>query len=630
MASDDRPDDRPLLLGTAGHIDHGKTSLVRLLTGQHLDTLPEEQERGITIALGFTPLDLPDGRRVALIDVPGHERLVRTMIAGATGLDAALLVVSAVDGVMPQTREHLAILQLLGLQRGIVAVTMADLVDEELLELAFVDVEDAVAGTFLEGAPTIATSAEDGRGKDALLDAIAALPRNAPQEHGPFRLPVDRTFSRSGFGTVATGSAWSGTLTDGATVHLLPGDTTARVRGIEVHGEPSEVARAGRRIALNLAGIDTDAVSRGVVVTDSDAVPCPHVLDVTYTQLASMGALDDRTSVRVLLGTTECIGRLHIAADRDQVPPGVTVMAQLRLDQALPCMPGDRFVVRRTSPMETLGGGRVVDPWAPKMRRRDRVAHGEGTQRLADGDPVVWLERAGDLGLSTSEWTVRRGGVQGPAADEPRGATTIGDRVLARSVVGRLQGALLEALLAFHEEHPLALGAQRRELKRGRLGHLPDRLFDTLVDSLVDATRVQIDGPMVRAAGFAVELDAEQRALRDDVLQTIVTAGLAGVSPKSLHATHPEPEVAALTKLLEDDGEVLQVASVGWVATPARDALLQRLQGWFASNEVLSPGDFKSLTELSRKTAIPWLEWLDKGRYTAFGAEGRRTRGSQL
>jgi selenocysteine-specific elongation factor len=622
-------DDRPLLLGTAGHIDHGKTSLVRLLTGQNLDTLPEEQERGITIALGFTPLDLPDGRRVALIDVPGHERLVRTMIAGATGLDAALLVVSAVDGVMPQTREHLAILSLLGLQRGVVAVTMADLVDDELLELAMADVEDAVAGTFLEGAPVIATSAEDGRGKDALLDAIAALPRSEPDVDGPFRLPVDRTFSRSGFGTVATGSAWSGTLKDGATVHLLPDGGTARVRGIEVHGAKSDSARAGHRVALNLAGVDTDAVSRGTVVADRDTIPCPHVLDVTYTQLASMGALEDRTSVRVLLGTAECIGRLHIAADRDEVPPGVTTMAQLRLDQALPCLPGDRFIVRRTSPMETLGGGRVVDPWAPKMRRRDRVSHGKSTQRLAGGDVTVWLERAGDLGLSTSEWADRLAFSRG-APDAPRGAVAIGDRVLARTVVGRLQGALLEALLAFHQDNPLSLGAQRRELRRGRLGHLPDRLFDTLVESLVESTRVQVEGPLVRAAGFAVELDPAQQGLRDELYRTIAEAGLAGVSPKALHTAHPEAEVAALVRLLEDAGSVLQVSGVGWVADSARDALLNRIRSWFERNDILSPGDFKQLTELSRKTAIPWLEWLDKGRFTAFGAEGRRSRGSQL
>lgn len=609
---------RTLLLGTAGHIDHGKTSLVRLLTGADLDTLPEEQARGITIALGFTALQLPDGRRAALIDVPGHERLIRTMISGATGLDAVLLVVSAVDGVMPQTREHLAILGLLGVEQGLIALTMADLVDEELLELAMADVEDAVAGTFLEEAPMIPTSTEDGRGRDALLQAIAQLQAPQRDASGPFRLPVDRAFSRPGFGTVATGSSWSGMLEDGATVNLLPQQIEARVRGIQVHGQPAPQAGPGLRVAINLAGVDKADVPRGTVVTRG-SIPCPHMLDVRYTHLHSAPALADGASVRVLLGTSECIGRLHIAADRTELSPGITTPAQLRLDSPLPCLPGDRFIIRRTSPLETLGGGIVIDPWARKMRRKHRVDWGTEINRLADGDSIVWLERAGDLGLAPEDWA-SRGGV---------GGVQVADRVLAPSVLGRLEGALVESLAHFHTENPLALGAHRRELRRGRLGHLPEKLFDALVDRL-GGGQIQLSGPLVRAAGFQVALDPDQLGLKADLEATIRSAGLGGLKPKALHAAHPEPEVAALLRLIEDDGTAQQIAGIGWVESAALDGLLDELRSWFAEHSVLTPGEFKDLTALTRKAAIPLLEWLDKHRYTAFGAEGRRTRGSRL
>ncbi|MCA9569222.1 MAG: selenocysteine-specific translation elongation factor, partial [Myxococcales bacterium] len=301
-----------LVVGTAGHIDHGKTSLVKMLTGRDLDTLPEEQERGITIALGFAPLDLPDGRRAALVDVPGHERLVRTMVAGATGLDAVMLVVSAVDGVMPQTREHLAILQLLGVRRGIVVVSMADLVDEELLELAMADVEDVVAGTFLEGCPIVPTSAPQGRGKDEVLGLLAGFTESQADPEGPFRLPVDRAFSRPGFGTVVTGTSWSGTLADGATVDLLPSSRQARVRGIQVQGQSTQAAPPRARVALNLAGTEVADVPRGTVVAHGH-VPCPHMVDAVYEHLASSPPLDDGAPVRVLLGTSEVLGRIHMA-----------------------------------------------------------------------------------------------------------------------------------------------------------------------------------------------------------------------------------------------------------------------------------------------------------------------------
>ncbi len=608
-----------LVIGTAGHIDHGKTSLVRMLTGRDLDTLPEERERGITIALGFAPLDLPDGRRAALVDVPGHERLVRTMVAGATGLDAVILVVSAVDGVMPQTREHLAILQLLGLERGLVAVSMADQVDEELLELAIADVEETVRDTFLDGAPIVPTSAPEGRGKDEILAILATFPEPEPDRTGPFRLPVDRSLSRPGFGTVVTGTSWSGILDDGSTVSLLPAGRRARVRGIQVQGEAREQAPPRARVALNLAGVDVEDVPRGTVVARGP-VPCPYMIDAIYHHLPDAPTLEDGSAVRVLLGTAEVLGRIHVAAELERFRPGSTYPVQLRLDRPLPCLPGDRFVVRRSSPLETLGGGRVVDPYTRRMRRRERAKWGEQTRRLDQGAKEVWLERAGDAGLDAQAWAERGGD----------GGVVLGGRVFAPAVVARLQGVLLEALQQFHVDQPLALGAHRRELHRSRLGHLPDRVFDDLVESLSSSQQVRFDGPLVRIAGFEVRPTDAQRRLQRAIEDAIERAGPAGMSPKALHQAFPQPEVEALVRLSEREGRVVNIQGVGWASTGARDRLVEQIRGWFEQHEALTPGDFKTLTGLTRKTAIPWLEWLDRHRFTTFGPSGRRTRGSAL
>ncbi|MEN0067773.1 MAG: selenocysteine-specific translation elongation factor [Myxococcota bacterium] len=594
-----------LVVGTAGHIDHGKTSLVRLLTGQDLDRLPEEKERGITIALGFAPLDLPDGRRVGLVDVPGHERLVRTMIAGATGMDAVVLCVSAVDGVMPQTREHLSILELLGVRQGTVAITMADLVDDEMIELVGEDVADTVEGTFLEGVTPTVVSAKDGRGKDALIDAIAMFRSQERAIEGPFRLPVDRTFSRPGFGTVVTGTAWSGRIQEGDQVQLLPDGGQARVRSIEVHGEKVNEAMAGRRTALNLAGVDGE-VARGTLVATGE-LPVSSILDVRYHHLSEAPELTDGASVVVLHGTTERHARLAIVdPEVEAVAPGTSLWVQLRLDRPLPCLPGDRFVLRRPSPVETLGGGHIVDPYAPRLRRKDRPVAATQLRELDQGDHEVWLDRAGDLGVAEAEWARR--------SDQEVG-DVLGDRRVSNKVLVRLQGALLEALAAYHHEHPLSLGAHRRELRRGRLAHLPEKPFDALVMRLATEQAVMVEGALVRIAGHAVVLTDEQQAVRKKVEAKVAAAGLAGCPSAELEAALGD-DVAAILRLSEADGRLREIPAIGWLAESVLSELREQIRTWFADHEDLSPGDFKELTGLTRKTAIPLLEWLDGQRIT--------------
>jgi selenocysteine-specific elongation factor len=602
-----------LVIGTAGHIDHGKTSMVRTLTGVDLDALPEEQARGITIALGFTSMELADGRKAAFVDCPGHERLIRTMVAGVTGIDAVLLCVSAVDGVMPQTREHLSILGLLGVERGAVVLTMSDLVDGELRELAREDVADAVVGTFLEGAPIVDFSSVTGVGVDEVKALVNAFPSTQRDSDGAFRLPVDRAFVRPGFGTVVTGTAWSGSLSDGDIVRLLPSNREARVRGIQTHGVGTKRGLAGRRTALNLAGVEKSEVPRGTVVT-SGTVPNAAMVDIQYTHLEEAPLLEDGCGVRILLGTSERIGRMYAAADQEQFAPGTTVFAQIRLDAPLPCLPGDRFVIRRTSPLETLGGGIIVDPWTRRMRQRDRIRFGRELERLHGGASAVFLERAGEEGLSAEALRERTADSVG---------VPLGDRLFAAPVVARLQGALLDALASYHSDNPLSLGAHLRELRRGRLGHLGDRVFDALVGYLSENKSVHVDGPLVRIAGFSVQLDAEQEALRQRIQTTLASAGLEGVEPKDLHKKHPEPAVSGLMRLVEADGFAVQIPGIGWVTAEASQALHESLRAWFAQHDVLTPGDFKDLTGLTRKRAIPLLEWLDKSRLTRRAGEGR-------
>jgi selenocysteine-specific elongation factor len=622
-----------LVVGTAGHIDHGKTSLVKALTsgrpgvdpGARLDRLPEEKKRGITITLGFTHQDLPDGRRVGWIDVPGHERLVRTMVAGAGGIDAVVLCVSASEGAMPQTREHLAILDLLGVRAGCVVLTMCDLVDDEMIELATEDVRDTVRGTFLEGAPIVPCSAVTGAGLEALVAVLSTFTRAERGRQGVFRMPVDRGFVRPGFGTVVTGTVWSGALTDGSLVTLYPDGESARVRGIHVHGAAVSEVRAGFRAAINLAGIERDEVPRGTVVAGG-ALPCPHVIDVTYRHLAGSAPIEDGAPVRALLGTGEALGYLHVAADLEEVEPGTTVSGQLRLDAPLPCLPGDRFVLRRPSPEETLGGGVVVDPWAPRMRKRDRVEVGDAITRLAGGDVAVWLERAGPAGFAPAEWADRLA-VRPAGSGDP--GVMVGDRVLGAALVARLEALMLAALSAYHLEHPLVPGANRRELKGGMLAAVTDKVRDGVIERLVLADQVVVSGPLVRRADFAVRLTSAQEAAQGAILAAIVESGLVGMTTKAVVERAATPDAVALVHLLEGAGKVVELSGIGWVVPSAVDGVAAALDLHFAAQSVLTTADLKELFGLSRKTAIPLLEWLDRRRWTRRVGD-ERVLGDQL
>jgi selenocysteine-specific elongation factor len=584
----------PLVFGTAGHVDHGKTTLVKALTGLDLDSLPEEKERGITISLGFAPLKLPGGRLAGLIDVPGHERLVRTMVAGASGLDAVLLCVSADDGVMPQTREHLQILGLLGVKTGILVVTKVDLVDPELLELAEEEIKEQVRGTFLEGAPVIRTSATTGAG---ILELLAALDAIHPPERNqklPFRLPVDRVFARKGFGTVVTGTSWSGFLKDGSEVEIRPGGKRARVRGIQVHKTTCSEAPPGSRVALNLAGLELADVPRGSWVAAPGILKDSFVLDTRYQQLG--GVLENETRVLVLLGTQEVVGKL-VLLDTERLEPGQSALVQLRLSEPLPCLAGDRFVVRRESPAETLGGGVILDPVAPTVRKAQALEAAATLERMEAHDPEAWLERGGAGGRSEADVVGAGMGMIG---------IRLGDRYFAGSVVEEHRAFLLERMQAVHREQPLVTGHNRKSLKSGRLLALGDREFAALVEGELKAGRLCGEGHRVWKPGWKVLLSPEQQAWQQQVRGLLEKAGVEGVEKLQL----PHSDSEALLALMKEQGEA---AAIGdrLVGAGALKKVREAVVGFFKEHTTLDPASFKELFGLSRKTAIPLLEWLD-------------------
>jgi selenocysteine-specific elongation factor len=634
----------PLVLGTAGHIDHGKTSLVYALTGIDTDRLPVEKQRGITTELGFAHLELA-GQRVAMVDVPGHERFVKAMVAGAGGVDVVCMVIAADEGVMPQTREHLDICDLLGVRRGVVALTKADLVDDEWLAMVSAELRTTLAGGFLADAPIVPVSARTGAGLDALRAALADIVRTLPPRDatGVFRLPIDRVFTVRGFGTVVTGTISSGQIAVGDEIVVLPDGRAGRVRGLEVHGQAAERAPAGTRAALNLGGLDADEVARGDVVTRPGQLVPSHILDVRFRYLrAARTALPRRSKVLLHHGTTQVEARL-VLADRDQLEPGQTAVAQLRIDATTPlaALPGDRFIARGFAPLAdygtTLGGGDIVRVLAAKARHGD---HAAGVARLADASArdrlVDDVRMAAGAGRTLADAVVRTG--QG--ADALRATLA----ALARSgellVVGDGDGAvyLHAATVASLEQQ---IGAQLaaaaaagrssapREEVRARLpAALPARAFDLIVEGMATRGLVVAQADTLErpppAAAPAPAIDPLEQKVRAAYVRWGVTAPRPLDVPTELAA--PAPAVkATLDRLLA--GKVLVKIKPDYFLDAAVVADLRaRLLAHLATHGQITPGEWKDLTGATRKHSIPLAEYFDGEKVTLRVGDIRRKR----
>ncbi|HSV72196.1 MAG TPA: selenocysteine-specific translation elongation factor [Chthonomonadales bacterium] len=624
------------IIGTAGHVDHGKTTLIKALTGTDTDRLPEEQERGMTIDIGFAALRLPDGTTAGIVDVPGHERFVKNMLAGAAGVDVALLVVAADEGVMPQTSEHLDILQLLDVSAGVVALTKADTVEPEWLSVVEEDLRAHLKGTFLSRAPIVTVDSISGRGIERLVRELhAAVSRARPRtDTGAFRLPVDRVFTRPGFGAVATGTLVAGTLRLGDPVEVSPAGVRGRVRGLQSHGRSVEFAAAGTRTAVNLAGIASGDLARGQVLAPPGVLQASRAADLVVHMLPGAArALRTRARVRLHLGSAEVIGRVTVIGAAE-VPLGGRGYVHVRTESPFACARGDRFVLRSYSPMATIGGGRILDPCVRRARPGDGSVLG-GLAALESGTPDslvdAWLrplplgaarrdaQQATGLGATESEDALLSAEQRGDAVALP------GGRVIHREVLLAASSRAQGALDAFHAANPMKPGMPREEL-RAVLGRDGDpRAFAALLQRLQSDGVLVSDATTVRAPAFAVKLNPRQQALLDRVREAYRGAGFAPPSLQAAAASAgaPPEAVSAVLQVGMDRGEFVRIAE-GVVYDAGTLSEARRIVRETIEREgSITAAAFRDATGTSRKHAVPLLEYLDSIGFTVRRGDAR-------
>jgi selenocysteine-specific elongation factor len=625
-----------VIVGTAGHIDHGKSALVKALTGTDPDRWEEEKRRGITIDLGFAHLDLGEDLRVGFVDVPGHERFVKNMLAGVGGIDLVLLVVAADESIKPQTREHFDICRLLGIRKGLVALTKSDLVEREMVELVKLEVQDFVAGSFLAGAPIVALSSRTGEGLDLLRAELRRLGSEVPARptETPFRLPIDRAFVMKGFGAVVTGTLISGKIHKEQEVEIFPLGRRVRVRGIEVHNQPAESAIAGQRTAVNLAGVDAQELERGMMLAAPGLFEATDRAHAAISLLPSARLLKNRARVHFHCWTAETIAEV-VLLDKNELAASDRAFAQLRLGRPSLLLPGDRFIIRQLSPVITIGGGMVLDNQPPRSRRRDSGVV-PALEILAADEPAerlnVWVDRAGEIPI---------GGVVSRTGWPPEEVMRVA-RVLEAEerirVWGRppamlvhsnyftvLAGRAIEVLEAFHSANPLVAGMPKEELRAaialraaGELRVPSAGLFAVLLQDLAAKDKLVGQGEVVRLAGRGIELTPEETAARDEICASFGKAGLAVPSANEVLSRLRIERARAekILKILLKDGALIKVTEDLIFHASALARLRELLAHEKLQNPRINVTRFKELTGLTRKYAIPLLEYLDRERIT--------------
>jgi selenocysteine-specific elongation factor len=635
---------RSIVIGTAGHIDHGKSALVRALTGTDPDRLKEEQARGITIDLGFAHLEISD-ISLGFVDVPGHERFVKNMLAGVGGIDLVILVVAADESVMPQTREHFQICRLLHVQTGLIVLTKADLADNDMLELAALEVQELVRGSFLEHARLVPVSARTGQGLEELRATLVQLASALPPRRadGPVRLPVDRVFSVRGFGTVVTGTLVSGAIHEEQDLVVLPGDRAVKVRGLQVHGRREAMATAGRRVAVNLSGMEVSELSRGATLCEAGAFEVTRRVDVLLEQLPDARALRHGARVRFHLGTSELLGRVAISSARtdgrassSEVQPGHSAFARIRLEAPAVATRGDRFILRAYSPPVTIGGGVVLDPQpphgpirtAPAVARFRRLDPSGGD---AEGAVSAFIEERGNAGLRRGA-LVARAGLTPAAADDLVERLTKGgsvvvvqDLLVSADVLRHLEERLVSNLVAHHRVQPLSEGLPREEARERLFGRAAPAVFDEVLTRLVAGGRI-VARDRLALSGHQVSLSPEEARAQDDLVRVYREAGLAppDVAAAALAAGASPQTADRVLKLLLRGRTLVRVDTLVFHA----DALerlkdeVRALKGKDGAGRV-DVASFKERYGITRKYAIPLLEYLDRERVTRRVGESR-------
>ena len=620
-----------LVVGTAGHIDHGKSSLVRALTGIDPDRLKEEKERGITIELGFAHTIVGD-TRVAFVDVPGHERFVRTMLAGVGGIDCVLLIVAADESVMPQTREHFDICCLLRIPRGVIVVTKSDLADDDTRRLVHQDIVSLVTGSFLESAPVIDVSATTGAGLDVLRAAIAdqATAVGARPVDGAARLPIDRVFSMKGFGTVITGTLVAGRIAVDDELVVQPGGRVVKVRGVQVHGTPSTEAVAGQRTAINLGGVDVGEVSRGETLLAPETLTVTRRVDAEIDLLPAAKPLKHGARVRLHNGTSEVLGRVSIAgASIGEVAPGKTALVRVRLESPAVLTRGDRFIIRAYSPLMTIGGGIVLDPASTRPGIRSESGHAslEALRIHSDGITAIqWLvDHAGLAGIATASLVSRMGVRPSRLAAIVQklagaGSVVVHDRLVDSKQLQRARAELLKLVAASHKANPMSDGLPREEARGKLFAKVVPAIFERVVDDL-KSTRALVGAERLALPTHKASVAGADDQVRSAIISAYRAGGLKPPDAAAVEATVKAPRavVEKVTTLLLREKVLVKLDTVVFHA----DAL-QTLKEEVAALRGSAPGGratvdvaaFKDRYGLSRKFAIPLLEYLDRERVT--------------
>jgi len=623
---------KAVIVGTAGHIDHGKSALVRALTGTDPDRLEEEKRRGITIDIGFANLDLTGASgeklRLGFVDVPGHERFVRNMLAGIGGIDLVLLVIAADESVKPQTREHFDICRLQSVQRGITVLTKSDLVDADTLEVVRMEVAEYLRGSFLdpERAPIVAVSAKTGAGLDELRRQLAKLAAEVPAKdaNAVFRLPIDRVFSMKGFGTVVTGTLISGSVRKDEELEVHPTGRRLRVRGVQVHGAAAEKAIAGQRTALNLVGADVSELARGMMLTPAGMFRPTRRVSAKLSLLPSAKTLRDRARVHLHVFTAETVAEVQLLGAK-QLQPGESGLARLKLDDALMLLPGDRFIVRQFSPVITIGGGVVLDALESARRTRadDRLAFVRALESAGDSDLLLArVSRRGFDGLPLSEAVAETGWlpsrVNSLAAElvAARKVLRFGDVLVSAEVVANLRAKMQARVEAFHKANPLVAGISREEL-REKVGVGPE-VYRGVEDALVREKMLVVAGELIHAAGRGVVLRDEEAESKKQIEAAFSSSGLKVPLLKDVLASLPIDQVRAqkIVTLLLRDRVLVKVGDDLVFHRDALEGLRKLVVAQKATTPKMNVVAFKDLLGVTRKYAIPLLEWLDSQRVT--------------
>jgi selenocysteine-specific elongation factor len=631
---------RQYILGTAGHIDHGKTSLVKALTGIDTDRLKEEKERGITIELGFAHLTLPGGKVLGIVDVPGHEKFVKNMVAGATGIDMVALVIAADEGVMPQTREHLEICQLLKVRQGIVVLTKIDMVDEEWLDLVREDVREYLSETFLGSAPIVEVSAITGQGIDNLVQVLDKVFQALPERDAGhiFRLPIDRVFTMHGFGTVITGTTVSGRIRIGDEVTLYPQGIDSKIRGIQAYNQEVTEVHAGLRTAVNLQGVEKAAIERGNVLAGKDSLKATRMIEVHLDLLPSAPRkLKNRAKVRFHTGTCEIISTV-ILLDRDELTPGQSCYAQIRLEAPTAVLRNDHYVIRSYSPVQTIGGGEILHALPVKRKRFSATALAE-VKSLHSGDFSQVIEvfvssarfsgvRQDDLPFLTNTTRKKLDGTL-PALLSQKKITQY-DReaglLIHSSFLQKARNEILETIARYHTDYPLKLGLPKEELRSRTEGARNQKLFNYLMTQLSAEAAVAVEKDLIRLKAHRVTLAEDQEKTRQALEKLYLDSGLQPPYFKEIKDKYAGKTASEVIDVMVKEGVLIKVKEDLFFHKAALDSLQERLVEFLRANGEMTTQQFKDITGTSRKYTIPLIEHFDRAQLTVRVGDNRVLR----